>query len=391
MVDTVKLCSPPISEALASAIEGQLCEVRKSDLRTGEVLWEFTSQSLAGSWDSRIRCAVERVQWVSDVPAWWVAQHPGEKARAQLIPCAPFVVLEGSVHKAMMGHNICGGPVNFEGACRWFVEETGRRLEVPLPDGRGWEVRRADWAEVFDLLTEAAVRDWMDTLTKADWPRRTIGRWGSEAVYMPGRASTCKFYAKGKEFRVHSRNTRPPLKDVVGPVRYGEWEELAQGKLRAETETKRRLVTDREREGLKGWPKVEEVSESYLSEVHESHVGKLLKEVGSGRDFVRTVEEVKARLVEVFGEGYSRVLLGTWHEFVTRGEEKVKRSMPKASFYRHRSDLVKAGCLWHNTDVFCITRTTYPADFLPVLGDPRRLVTVSEEVMRALESLERVA
>ena len=108
MLDTVKLQSPELDEATAQAVTAQL-ELRSCvDLKSGELLYEFTSGGLSGSYDHRISVQVKRERW----------QQPrtpqgdrafGRKASPILVPCEPYLLLEGSVHKALLGHNVHGG------------------------------------------------------------------------------------------------------------------------------------------------------------------------------------------------------------------------------------------------------------------------------------------
>ena len=42
------------------------------------------------------------------------------------------------------------------------------------------------------------------------------------------------------------------------------------------------------------------------------------------------------------------ILLGTWLKLSLEGEESVRSSMTKATFYRHRKELIESNCNWNN-------------------------------------------
>ncbi|MCL1826324.1 MAG: hypothetical protein FWG26_10415 [Betaproteobacteria bacterium] len=144
MIDTVKLRSPSIDEGTASYLERQCVLKQGIQLSTGEVLYELTSGNLEGSFDSRISFRVMREDWVST------------NGRVQLVPCAPYVVVECSWHKFFYGQNVFGNPVNFQYLAGLVVNLLGEIMaddhEI-FHDAAKWQVRRVDWAEMFRLFT----------------------------------------------------------------------------------------------------------------------------------------------------------------------------------------------------------------------------------------------
>src|SRR5205085_341409 len=99
----------------------------------------------------RVSVRVERERWEID----WrdrMGRERGQDDRSLVRKhdCPPYLTIEGSVHKALLGHNIFGGPLHVSQACRWFVADVGARLGLALPPADAWEVGRVDWAEVYD-------------------------------------------------------------------------------------------------------------------------------------------------------------------------------------------------------------------------------------------------
>ncbi|HEX2922679.1 MAG TPA: hypothetical protein VHS28_01475, partial [Chloroflexota bacterium] len=178
MLDTVKVRSEPISEGLATAIERQMMRTQRTDLATGEVLYELTGAQLSGTYDHRISCRVERTELGVDP-----IRSAGKRApMVERLHCRPYVVVEGSVHKALLGHNVWGGPVDLVAPVRWLVADVGRRLHVELPDGAGWRLQRVDWAEVYDLGCYEACEEYLAGFAAAAFPRREVARSGAHSV-----------------------------------------------------------------------------------------------------------------------------------------------------------------------------------------------------------------
>lgn len=365
MVDTVRLRSGFISEELAWAIT-QACTVRSGvDVATGEVLYTFTTGSLEGSWDTRVSVQVKRQRWVC----------VGDLPPAILVDCDPYLVVEGSVHKAMMGHNLVGGPDDPAAACRWFLADVARRLDVELPGVGDWEVLRLDWAEVYDLGSFAAVEEYVHRLNSATYPRRKVTRFGCEALMSPGQTTSVKVYHKGPEFRKHDvRRWRRVDNEVVGDLL-----EQADRLLRFEVEVHhRKLEAD-------GRTRVDSLDRAYFEQVHDREACRLLREGQSDMEQVRTHREVKARLDAHYSQELAGRLFGTWLQFAALGEAVVRASMNRATFYRQRKQLTDVGVQWLGADVrVCAQLSLVPEGFRPVRGDSRRVAGEHASVTAAL-------
>lgn len=372
MVDTVRLRSPHITEALAGSVAAA-CVVRSAvELATGVVLYEFTTGSLEGSWDTRVSVRIKRQKW----------SKPDGKGHAMPIDCAPYLEVEGSVHKAMLGHNLTGGPEDPAAACRWFLGDLARRLGVELPDAALWEVDRIDWAEVYDLGQFEAVQEYMHRMNAAVYPRRKVTRFGDEALFCPGYSSTVKLYHKGPEFHAHDwkRWTR------VGTEAAGQLQDLANGLLRFEVEVHRRKL---EADGVR---LVDDLDRAYLEGVHDREATRLLREGQCEMEAVRTHREVKARLDAVYPGELAGRLFGTWLQFAALGEKVVKGSMNRATFYRQRKQLTDVGVEWLGADVRIVsTLSLVPDGFRPVRSDPRRLAGEHPAVAAALAAYREAA
>lgn len=365
VVDTMRLKSPHIGDELADAV-GQSLQLREGlDLRSGEVLWSFTTGRLEGSFDTRVSVEVKRQKWVK----------PDDGA-PYLADCAPFLVVEGSVHKAMLGHNVFGGPVDPRAAGRWFIERVGALLGVQLPDGDRWWCDRVDWAEVFDLGSFEAVQEYVGRLNAATFPRREVARFGAHALHCPGATTTLKLYHKGVELRKHDRKR---LLKVWSAEEVESLLAVADGVLRFETGIHARTLSEA------GLERVAYLEAAQLQEVHDREAARLLREGRCDMERVRTHQEVSRRLEGLYGAVKGRHLFGTWMQLAALGEDEVKRQMTRTSFYRQRRQLQDAGVEWCGADVRIVPSVSLvPAGFAPVRSDPRRLTAEAPEVRLAL-------
>ncbi len=384
MLDTVKLQSPFISEPIAREIEAVCLRRSAVHLGSGELVYEITSGSLVGSWDARVSVRVMRSEWVEQVELENVPREDGrvelrEVRQTRLVACEPYVLLEGSVHKAMLGHNVHGGPECFLGACRWFVEDVAAGIGVELPPADRWLVRRVDWAEVYELPDFEAVEEYVWGLNSAEYPRRMVVRYGRESIFAPGRTSAVKAYHKGLEFAKHDRKR---LKSLLGPGDLEQLQHRANRMLRWEVSVKARKLDAVH----SGKPRVSEISAEWLRKLHYLEVCRLVKEGEAEVRTVRKHKDVRDRLLSVYDDRKAGLLFGTWHQLVTLGEHEVRDHMPDRTFRRHKALLRDAGVSWIGADVLVVPKvSSLPADFSPTRRDRRRVHGEDPEVARKLE------
>lgn len=386
MLDTVRLRSPSLDEATVHIIEKLLERRSAVSMETGEVRYQFTTGPLVGSWDTRVQVQVEREAWA--VPsvvmesAFQARQANGKRLKRQAVrvPSEPYLIVEGSVHKAAQGNNIYGGPERFLLAVEWFVADVADRLGVTLPAGRLWVPLRVDWAECYDLGSFEAVQDFMRGIRSASYPKRKPSIHGDETVCFPSRVATPKLYHKGPEFSTHDRSR---LAKCLEQGALFELQERANGILRTETSIK-----DRALEAEYGTGKTcAVVQETWLNAVHDREIDRILREGKTTMETVRHHLDVSRRLHEVYGQELASRLYGTWFQLSTLAEAEVRGSMNRATFYRQRKQLEEAGVSWHATNVIAFEAKSYiPAGFSPTRKDPRRMTGESEAVRLRLDS-----
>jgi II/X family phage/plasmid replication protein len=372
-----------VSEELAALIEGRLITRSAVDGPTGHILYELVSGPLDGSYDHRVSVSVRRRRAVSvRLPARRDLRTGRlvEPVSTVYEDCAPFLEVEGSVHKALIGHNVYGGPCDVQAACTWFVGLVGELLGCELPSAAEWVIRRLDWAEVFELSL-AGCAAYVRALSGGVYPRRVVHRYGDESVMWPGQGSSLKVYHKGPEFAKHDRAR---CRSVFGERETLELAWQAGRKLRVEVELKAKVLD----EHFNGDPRVACVTRAWVEHMYDRLVGRVLRDGRSGMEVVRTAETVLARLVGVYGARRARAVYGSWLALSAVGEDRVRELLTVRTFYRHRKMLVEAGCSWLGSDVVlsAVNDGVIPEGFAPVLGDSRRLVEVHPRVVELLAS-----
>lgn len=400
MLDTVKLESPKLEPSVASEISRNLIERQAFRRSTGELLYRITSGSLEGSYDSRVSVRVMHEEWVEEtelVPLQRSTKTAdgeivgkneyAEKKTTRLRSCPPYIIVEGSVHKALLGHNVHGGPEDFHAPCRWFVADVASRLGVSLPDGLLWTVRRVDWAETYGLPYEGC-EGFVWAMNQTHYSRRKSARYGSESVTFPGHTTTTNIYHKGPEFSVHDHRR---LSEVLASEKVEALQQAANETLRVEVQIKAKKLRYKTRKQKETGeeqklPTVEELSVDKIRRYHVEDISRILREGEKQLKTVRKTREVRDRLYSIYSRQQAGVLFGTWMQLCTMGEPEVRDSMKNRirTFYRHRKLLRDAGISWLGSDVVVLEDSLLPSDFVPLPTDPRRISGESPEVAKKL-------
>lgn len=388
MIDTVRLKSPYLSAEVAAIIEQQLKHRSAVVISTGEVEWELTSGELVGSYDNRIMVRLCREELVYE-PVVKSTFDRGWDARSQataftMRPCEPYLVVEGSVHKAMVGHNITGGPQCFQAAVCWFVNLIGADLlAVCLPSGLEWLVERVDVTETYNLPYEA-IEEYIGSLNRVEYPRRKRRSYGLEALQFSGTTTSFSLYHKGPEFAVHDGKK---LKKRVDPDEVKHLQGLANGIMRVEISVKSKKLKADVASGLLGVKgekvRVVQVSDAYLQRVHDQEVARVIREGHKDMTTVRLEKEVSARLLENYGSALAGPLYGLWVRLSAHGEKEVRKTIPDSTFYRQRAQLLAADVSWAGTDIV-LRHSSIPVGFTLRRTDPRRDITEDPKITELL-------
>ena len=371
MIDTLKLRSPELPAEVFDRISVQLNTRMKFENSSGLVLSEFTNGMLEGSFDHRVSVNMmdREIRTISAI------RTRTGKAEIVEVPCRK-VEIEGSVHKAIEGYNVAGGPEDVLASCRWFVNMVADGLAVELPPAGDWELLRIDNSECFDLGSFDACQEFLSALRLAKFPRRKIQNYGNETVGFYGTTTAWKAYHKGPEFACHDRLR---LRKIWPADKVQSIQDFANGIIRVETSIKsKKLKTD-----FGGTALVKSVTMDYVVRVHDLETLRVIRESEQDMNTVRHTRDVQRRLFDVYGHVAGTHLFGTWMQLSGCGEEHVRENLSRTAFYRHRKLLQDAGVSWISTDVH-IVKTAIPEGFSLRRSDPRRLTGESDAVRIAL-------
>lgn len=397
MIDTCTWESPSLTEEQAKACEKFCNKFIGFELENGGVLYEFTKGNLVASYDSRISMQIKRERLIEsynstkrvyehDTETDRTVSHVVGKKTMISEPSEPYLIVECSAHKAMLGHNVYGGPIDFQLTSKWIIKLIEDFVNIKLPDYTQWLVRRIDIAEIFDLGSFEAVQSYIGGMNHCAFPRRKISKYGQETIYAAGSKTTVKFYHKGPEFSKHDRKK---LLRFLNPNLVNDLQIKANNLLRIEVEIKSKKF----RELFNGeLPKVEQISQNLLSGIYDKEVFKMIREAQDKdeKEIYRTTDTVLNRLNNIYPDRprFVRSLYATWLRLSINGEEKTQELMSRSMFYQHRKALVDARINWLQTDI--ALKEDYslvPVDFKPVMSDIRRQTREHDDVINLLRAV----
>lgn len=354
MIDTVRLRSPYISEELAISIEKNSFIRQGFDCSTGDLHYQFTSSKLKGSFDTKIHISVHREEW---------SKVTNTKSPVK-VPCKPYLIIECSVHKILVGHNLFGGSSDFR-FCIWYlIDFIEQCLSVKLPTYLSYIVDRLDFAKCFIFEDPTMPTDYISSLNLLSYPRRKdIFRYGNETIFIKGTTTVLKFYYKGTEFTKHDRNR---LKCFLDSSDIFELSSLANRLLRVEVEFKKKKLKD-----LFGTyncqPLVSDINMEIIKSEYQKSIDKFLIDSGSNQNRVYMVKDVQRLLFNFFDTGQAGTLFGFWLQMISLGEESVKSSMKKSTFYKYRKILKDLNISFNIDSNYNLDKKNSIADFSPTL------------------------
>lgn len=350
MLDTLKLVSPVIDCLQGSKIEGSCMRRTGVVMASGELQYELITGSLAGSFDHRISVRVDDAY----------NTHPGKLGRGKVL------TIEGSVHKAMIGHNVYGGPLDLAPAAAWFVDRVGQLVDCELPPASLWQVARLDWAECFELPSGDACLAYIGGLKAADYPRREVTVYKT-SLSVPGTTTSFKTYMKGPEFLKHDKAR---LKKQFDLGLLTELEEKAGRILRFETSFHAKKLAGK---AIDGKVRIADIDRAWLESSHDLEARRLLREADTAMETVCKHNAVAARLASLHDAPTAGRLYGFWLVLAADGEKIGKRRVPLRTFYHYRKMLEAAGVSWYGTNIHVLDASLVPVGFSPTRNSPFRL------------------
>jgi len=369
LIDTVCFLTPVIPAFYIEKIKRNLKIYSCVDCSTGEVLYNFSTGVVKGSYDSSINLKINQDNSIK-------------------ITC--------SIHKVLLGYNIAYGSDNLVLLANCLKKILYDALEVKLPDVMTWELLQVDYTLTFNLHSQDNVEHYINSLKNAEYARRNAKHYNNNGLQVPGATTVIKFYNKQKEFLEHDYSK---IKKVVGQASADNLLTLANGLLRIEVSIRSRKLkqifkkTVYRKEIYKLYRKA--VNEFGIQSVQAQNTTKffeknkvtlkdfqiekiikiweseVLKVIKDRKNVVLVNKDnlVLDRLNELFSTRKVSSLYSFWTLLSTRGEAYVKTVYKKPTFYRLRKDLVASGISWKDTNIYI--RTDHNViNFVPSLDSP---------------------
>ena len=192
-IDTIRICNPYPSEEFKNAVKNKLVCRQAIENETGEILYNVTNKSLEGSFDNRIYVGIKY-----------------DKSTYQ-----ERIDVECNINKLIIGHNV-GGVISCPYEAGLILVGFINKLAGIESQINEWQYRRIDYAKMFNLGYEEAVKDYFIRLNSAEYSRRNVKRDGVTGLYSTGSTTSLILYHKGTEFKKNKDYTR--CKHVFGDI-----------------------------------------------------------------------------------------------------------------------------------------------------------------------------
>ena len=370
MIDTVCFLTPKIPKLYIDIIRTKLKYYICFDNAKLETVYEFSTGSILGSFDSSINIKINVDNSIK-------------------ITC--------SIHKIILGYNIAYGSDNLILLANCLKKILYKTLEVKLPDVLDWELVRLDYTLTFDLGNQENVESYINSLRMtASYARRETDGKDNQGVWLNGATTVIKFYNKQREYIKHDYKK---IKNVAGVEKADELIDLSQGLLRVEvsifsrkikqlfqrTKYRKDLYKEYKKAAVK-YGQNHSMTQAYMplfkknkvllsdfkidviKKLWESEVLKVIKDK-ENTILVNKDNLVMEKLKESFSSRKVSSLYTFWTLLSTRGESYVKILYNKATFYRLRKDLINSGISWKDTNIYINTEHKV-ISFVPALDSP---------------------
>lgn len=315
MIDTIKIYAE-IDKDTYDTIK-LLSVVKFSiDNSKNQLLYEIVNDHLQGSYDSRLSVRV------------------GCGAKYGFVNLGYYIEIEGSYHKIIKGYNSHGGYYDLEFIVENLIQMVSLSYSVELPNIKEWYLQRCDIAICYDLKNQENVKNYINSLSRCQYPRRNAKFYYDESLYLSGTTTTLKIYNKMLEFKKHDIR-----KFKVGDFDLRNYLEHIKGFIRFECEIKKKILT---KIYNKNHIKIIDVKYEDLKKVWSDEFMKLLKIIEKDLKVVRSREEVKERLNLLYKPLKASRLYNFYCAIQLNGLIDIKESMSKASYFRNIKELKEA-------------------------------------------------
>ena len=313
MIDTIKIYSE-IDEETYNKINSLSIIKTSYNKSDGEIYYEIINDHLDGSFDSRLSVRVSC----------------GSKYNFKDLGYC--IEIEGSYHKIVKGYNSHNGYYDLQFISDSLIKMVELSYSVKLPSIDKWYLQRCDIAICYNLKNQKNVKSYINSLSRCKYPRRNAKFYYDESIYLSGTTTTLKIYNKFLEFKKHDFkkfidtdfNLENYMKEIFGFIRF-------------ECEVKKKKLKQlfNNVEHIK----IIDVNYEILRNVWSDEFMKIIKYVDNDMKIVRRREEVYQRLMDLFKPSKACRLYNFYCAIQLNGEDVVKNTTPKDTFYRNTKEL----------------------------------------------------
>ena len=317
MIDTVKVYTS-INKDIYLKIYNTSIVKSSINKGSGELLYEVVNDSLDGSYSSKLSVRV------------------GCAVKYHLSDDDYYIEIEGSYHKIWKGYNAFDGIYNLQYIVNGFIELAENSYNIKLPPMENWYLQRIDIAKCFDIENQNNVCEYINSLSSCRYARRKLKFYANESLYSSGTTTTLKIYNKALEFKKHDQLN---FKDTDFNIE--KFYNRIQGFIRFECEIKKKRL-----QTMYGIDKkhicVKDLKYSDFEQVWSDEFMKLLGMLESDLKIVRGKEEVKKRLLTIYGNSKGMRLFNFYCSIQLNGIDFVKKDTAKPTYYRYIKELKEA-------------------------------------------------
>lgn len=205
---------------------------------------------------------------------------------------------------------------------------------IRLPDIQHWFLQRIDIAICYDLTNNENVRNYINNLSKCQYPRRNIKSYQDESIYLTGSTTTLKIYNKLLEFKKHDmkkfKDTNFDIFTYINTIK---------GFIRFECEIKKKKLKNLYDTNF---IRIRNVNYEDLKKVWCEEFMKFLQLFNSDLQIITDKKEIEKRLYTLYTERKANILYNFYISIMVDGLSEVKKRTKKSTYYRNITELKNA-------------------------------------------------
>ena len=312
MIDTIKIYAE-IPLNIHNEIYNKSIVKSSVNKKTGELLYQVINDHLEGSYSSSLSVRV------------------GCGSKYRFSELGYYIEIEGSYHKILMGYNSHNGFYDLQFICSELIKLVENTYNIKLPSIDNWFLQRCDIAICYDLEKQENVKNYINSLSRCNYPRRKAKFFYDESVYLSGTTNTLKIYNKLLEFRKHDLK-----KFTSTDFDIEKYLDEIKGFVRFECEIKKKMLVNIYN---KKHIKIINVEYEDLKKIWSDEFMKVLKLIENDLEIVRGMEDVKNRLLTLYKKGKAMRLYNFYCAIQLEGLENVKKGFSSSTYYRNIEEL----------------------------------------------------